>query len=618
VAVRAARAAWRLEQYPPALLGEDERLVLAPPHIRTLEGGRWNRPSLPYGSDWWRRIKITSVVDPETGEATGDLGYIALTDRARAEATLQQTDREVVDDLVRDAIGEPEYDEELAVTLFQQLLPNDLKDQAQVEADLVLLVDKLSARYPWELLAQPVQGGRTQPLAERMGILRQFVTSQYRTAPRPAHGKTALVVGVSRELTIGDDFFPPLPGVEDETRAVARLLKDGDYDSGEPLLNASYRTVFGKLTKGYRILHLAAHGVVQHHGRTGVVLSERHVLSAAQVETWQHVPDLVFVNCCHLGRTDIEAPTPAGTERRPFDPQINLLAASFAEALIKQGVKAVVVAGWAVDDAAATAFATYFYGQMIAGETFGEAVKYARQQTLDQFGKSTNTWGAYQCYGNPGFVLSREGGTAARDLPRFYSPQEYVEALKTLEGETAHSGGQRLAEIRRQLREMDTSLPPGWRDGFVLAAFGDTWAAAGDFEAAIECYREAIREEKSAAPLKAVEQFANLISRHLAAQTERFYEKRDRTGDDDAAEPPDPVKSAEMIEEALERLAWASKLGETDERLSLFGGAYRRLAFAADEGTKRDEYLKSAVQHYGRAHERNAARLAVNFYPALN
>ena len=60
------------------------------------------------------------------------------------------------------------------------------------------------------------------------------------------------------------------------------------------------------------------------------------------------VPELVFVNCCHLGRGD--ADQLLNYDRAEF-------ASGVAGALIEIGVRCVVAAGWAVDDDAASVFA---------------------------------------------------------------------------------------------------------------------------------------------------------------------------------------------------------------------------------------------------------------------
>nr|WP_269747360.1 CHAT domain-containing protein [Imhoffiella purpurea] len=52
-----------------------------------------------------------------------------------------------------------------------------------------------------------------------------------------------------------------------------------------------------------------------------------------------------------------------------------------AAQFIRMGVRAVVAAGWAVDDQAAPTFAETFYHLMTNGSRFGEAVRRARERT---------------------------------------------------------------------------------------------------------------------------------------------------------------------------------------------------------------------------------------------
>ncbi|MCK7498244.1 MAG: CHAT domain-containing protein [Comamonadaceae bacterium] len=56
------------------------------------------------------------------------------------------------------------------------------------------------------------------------------------------------------------------------------------------------------------------------------------------------------------------------------------------------GVRAVVAAGWEVDDVAAGLFADTFYAQMLSGRSFGQALLEARKQTYAAH-PDINTWG---------------------------------------------------------------------------------------------------------------------------------------------------------------------------------------------------------------------------------
>ena len=163
--------------------------------------------------------------------------------------------------------------------------------------------------------------------------------------------------------------------------------------------------------KAWRILHLAAHGVFEFDAGgnepvSGLVLDNGIFFTAAEADQLRHVPELVFINCCHLGQTRGD-----GAPQVPF----HKLAANLATQFIKMGARAVIAAGWAVDDAAAKTFASAFYRLMLDGELYGDAIRQARRDTYFAHGE-TNTWGAYQCYGDPSFSLKARRGQSSEDV----------------------------------------------------------------------------------------------------------------------------------------------------------------------------------------------------------
>ena len=134
---------------------------------------------------------------------------------------------------------------------------------------------------------------------------------------------------------------------------------------------------------------------------------------------WRSFPDLVFLNCCHLAKTDA----------RPV--AHNRLAYSIARELIEIGVRCVVCAGWAVDDDAAATFAETFYQGILHEELpFGDAVFEARKETYRKYGGSI-TWGAYQAYGDPGWRINprSNASTSGKSDPKFVAPEELIEAI---------------------------------------------------------------------------------------------------------------------------------------------------------------------------------------------
>src|SRR2546430_14025382 len=139
----------------------------------------------------------------------------------------------------------------------------------------------------------------------------------------------------------------------------------------------------------------------------------------------------------------------------------HVLAGSSAEELIKMGVKAVVAAGWAVEDKAAAAFAQTFYAEMLAGAKFGMAVKAARIKA-HQVSNPSNTWGASQCYGNPDFALEHSGDSSESARPpenNCYSQHEYLERLADIESDATRADAAGCAILRKHLEELNTALP---------------------------------------------------------------------------------------------------------------------------------------------------------------
>ena len=339
---------------------------------------------------------------PAEPEVHREIRFLTLSERARAEATSQQRQPELVERLIQTAIRETRYLPEESRVLFELTVPNELKSSLAQVDNLVLVVDAETAAYPWELMSA---GDR--PLCIEKGLVRQLQTSNYRPHIGTRAGTAALVVGdpqVSAQ-------FKQLPGAADEAKAVYEVLRAGEFDVQPPLPKPSALQVLaGLYEKPYRIVHLAGHGVYQPpttadgKARSGLVLDNGLFLTAVEVGQMQQVPELVFLNCCYIGQTGPDDNRGSHARADSSTVEFNRLAASVSRELIEMGVRAVVAAGWKVRDDAAREFAEMFYRSMLGGETFGSALKAARVHTHRRFPR-TNTWGAYQAYGDPDYRL---------------------------------------------------------------------------------------------------------------------------------------------------------------------------------------------------------------------
>ncbi len=545
-------------------------VIVAEPWLRTLEGGRASRPSNPYASGWWRRIKINKR-PPVSGETESDgLEFTVLTDRARVDDFVRGTERQVLEPILRAATRQTAWDEGLSTMLFQLLIPRDLRSYVQDRVHMVLIVDEDAANYPWELLAQRTRAG-VEPLAVQCGLLRQLRSSSSEHRMAPASGRAALVVGDTQS------GWADLPGAQAEAEAVhARLVVD--YDSTPLIKQDSMAIVGALLTQELRIVHLAGHGNFDPDDpkQRGMKIGPDQWLTPDILDGMLAAPDLVFVNCCHLGVI-------AGAAEGTPSPQ---LAASFAVKLMNLGVKAVVAAGWAVEDQAARVFADRFYQRMLAGERFGDAVLDARQRANELYPHS-NTWGAYQCYGNPDFRLDAGHGKRGEERApeRFVARQEILQRLIDIASQAV---GAERQDLLKELESLRDQTPGQWRDGEMLSAFGNAYAELGSFEEAIAAYRQALADQHGSAPLRAAQQIANLLDRR----------SRKMTGEQQAA----------LRKEALAWLEKVAPLADTAELASLRAGYYKR---AGD--------LAQALATYQRAAEMHKRMMSDGFYyPGLN
>lgn len=395
-----------------------------------------------------------------------------------------------------------------------------------------------------------------------------------------------------------------------------RALTSGN-DDARNIINALFE-------RPYRIVHIAGHGMPGGDG--GVVLSGGTYLGAAEVKAMRVVPELVFLNCCHLAAFDARAVL-APYDRAEF-------AATIAEALIEVGVRCVIAAGWAVEDTPAETFATTFYDALLGGSRFIDAVAAARTAAW-RTGDGGNTWSAYQCYGDPGWTwqrgvadAQRPSASAGDEFAGVSSPPALTLALETISIRLRFGGEdpatqQTIAQAQRdKIRFLEATFAPLWGQmGAVAEAFGLAYADARDPDKAIEWYRRAVHADDGSASFQAAEELGNQLARRGEAASDAVAGRRD-------------------VEEAIARLARLSEIQPTVEREALLGSAYKRLVMIearAQEGAasgkrsgrrrarpapisaERLAALRNMALHYGNAErlarEANADNL---FYPAKN
>ncbi|MBL9139810.1 MAG: CHAT domain-containing protein [Verrucomicrobiales bacterium] len=551
------------------------------------------------------------------------LRYLYLTERARAESVVRQRQPQLIEQLIDSTITSAVYDEDLSRMFFQLMVPLDFKEMARHAERMVLVVDAATSAFPWEMLVAD-----DEPMVVKTRMVRQFVTTRFRAHVRGTAEKAALVIGnpstagIGRVFAIRDPRSPeglsPLGGAEEEAEVVRAALVEGGYQVTAKIgQNIDARSVMAAVfRRSYRILHIAAHGLFEVLGRdglrrSGVVLSDGLVLSAAEIGQMEVVPELVFLNCCHLGRSDGQ---PKGTNR---------LAGSIARELIDMGVRCVIAAGWEVDDGAAALFAGTFYQSMLReGEAFGEAVTRARRQVW-QDRRTCNTWGAYQAYGDPAFKLSSVAGQeSGRSNSLWVSPLEIcarIDALTAHVGAGVRGGNRKPSsqdvrgieankEMVKQI--LETAPVHLLAQAEVQAALGRFYGEVREFAKARTAYEAALSAESSRGELsiQVIEQLANLE----AKEGER---NRDLA----------------LVDRALSRLegllripstrSWGDDFGPANsERWSIYGSANKRKAWLLvqkKEAERAHEWLQRARNAYAVAEGRLETN-TLRSYPAIN
>ena len=220
-------------------------------------------------------------------------------------------------------------------------------------------------------------------------------------------------------------------------------------------------------------------------GQSGMILGDDILLTPQMVKNIANgIPELVFINCCHLGRTSSES----HGHGKPLS-DFNRFAANIGLQFIRIGVRAVIAAGWAVNDDAGKTFATVFYTALCnQRKTFGEAVNHARRKVWEKHNE-TNTWAAYQCYGDPGWRLRPSIQQAENHLFDTNPVKTHAHLLNELynirQSATALPDRGRPGLLAAQLTHREEETPSDFISSpLIQAEMGLAWAELAELEKA--------------------------------------------------------------------------------------------------------------------------------------
>lgn len=568
--------------------------LFIPNTIKKASGARNEIPD-EMQTNWWQRLKITCQ---EKNICNGNLMartlvFDAITDKARNDQKSLQINTHIVDALIKKAATSSNHNKELCQTLYELLLPNEFKGYGNDLRNIVLMLDQKTARYPWEMLLD-AYGNYEEPMVTKTGFLRQYSTSTYRDNPELSYSKNALVIG-NPSL---DGYYPDLPMAGKEAIAISQMLDVSGYSVNPYINKPSEEAILHLYATPYKILHIAAHGVLNDKTtcQTGVVLGPAVILTPADFKQMRKVPELVFINCCSLANSNLTEAEETMLQRK-YE-----VAGSIGTELIEMGVKAVIVAGWEVDDSAASLFSSSFYSELLDGKTYGDAIAKARQDTFLTY-PSSNTWGAYQCYGDPFYTLRSQEKPITQPY-LFCDIVEAVNKLETLisEMETGTSHGQEKWALEEMARISDAvNSHPSWQyKAELVELYAEFYKTMGESDKAISYYERLFSLEDSAYTLKSIEQYCNV----KVKQAKKDFDIFAKITNDDTAKSPhekqvaiagEQDKADGIISNMIDKLKQISPV-PTSERYNLIGSAYRRKADIHLGDTDIAPYVGSLLQ----------------------
>ncbi len=495
-------------------------------------------------ADWWHQFTTEKIIPKRKKDGLPALRFSSSSGISRVERKDNFASEKLVNSLLDEMSQNPVHDPELSKTLFDLVIPNAFKEIIRNENNILWKLDINTAAFPWELFHDAAYN--PVPTFTKAGLIRQLITTKYREKPR--------VIRNQRALIIGDPLYkslPQLPAAKEEAEVVNETLKLAGFETTPEIGKRTSELIKRIFNDTYKILHVAGHGVVHKNPRkTGIELGGQ-ILTPQDLDQLPQIPEFVFINCCYSG-TVVPSREELYERRYAF-------AANIGTQLIKMGVQAVVVTGWAVDDDAAKIFAQTLYKRLIEGYRFGAAVKRARS-TCYKLKPNSVTWAAYQCYGDPYYRLVKNWSGTSNNLD-FISIDEIVIELDNIIQDTRKM---HKSKVEKLLGRMDSIISRAKNTNLdvapeVIEKQAEIYMEVDEVDQALSKYRELFTKDRASYTVKSLERFCNLLAKQYALNDI----KENKT-------------SREAIINQFDSLLL---IGKTHERLNLFGSAYKRIAY---------------------------------------
>ncbi|MDQ6764142.1 MAG: CHAT domain-containing protein [Bacteroidota bacterium] len=543
------------------------------PKMRILLGSK-KRIQSQTTDGWWNRVTVQYEKKENDTSKVNNLLFNASTGGAKEIQRRLKSNPQIIEKIIEDISAKNMWSHELARTIFELMIPNDFKEQLSRQCNINWILDKNTASYPWELLQD--KSADAKPLCINAGMIRQLATQDDRGIINTVSKNNALVVGDP----FLDGYVVQLPGAYNEAEMVSAALKDNSFQTTLILRGSSPDIIKALFSDDYKIIHLAGHGMFNPDDplTSGMVIGNGVYLTTAELAQMSMTPDLVFVNCCFLGKTE-------GVAEELYRSRYKL-AANIGTQLIENGVKAVVVAGWAVDDAAAMDFTKIFYENMLEGSGFGDAVQKARKTIYDKYHTVNNTWGAYQCYGDPFYKFDNRQKQNKKFAPEYVIAEEAEIALHNLHNEI-DLGNYDETDLLERLTAIAQAVDnAGLRNAEITEEEAFIYSDMYHYDMAVSKFQAVMAMEKADFSVRTLEKYCNVRAKKYV---------------NDLMNGGNRSKLLKEMSEVITGLHMLLDISVTSERLSLLGSTHKRKAFISSKVEQKITDLAAAAYFYMKA-----------------
>ena len=334
-------------------------------------------------------------------------------------------------------------------------------------------------------------------------------------------------------------------------------------------VGADARTVINALfERPWRIVHIAGHGALPEKGKPGgVVLSNGSFLGPDEIRNMRVVPELVFVNCCHLASGD--ANQLLNLRLRPRQLCVGRRGSVDRHRRALRNRRRM---------GRGRRRGQYLRGRVLpvtAAQAIGSSTPSARRAKRPTDRVRNRTRGRHTSA-----TATPTGSSAARQPTPISSRRPAVDEFSSVASVTSLKlaleriivgtkfQGIDPVDQRNRLQQLEKKFGQGWgKSGSVAELFGEAFVEVGAVESGMHWYQRAVTAPDGRASMKAAEQLANVRGRLGWEIVDKAQRHRDEMKERLDSTPKTPKA----------RAAARRALADAEKRLRESSGTARKL-----------------------------------------